>query len=104
MIIPAKESFTNINYIKDLQESQEESQEESYLFLVKRISVAFQRNSMFTISNSEVVNELYSDNNSDNTSKNNNKREFEDNISEYSSDNSSKACQVNFDASEIEIE
>ncbi|CAB4399610.1 unnamed protein product [Rhizophagus irregularis] len=43
LITPVKESFTNINYVKDLQELQEESQEESYLFLVKRMPVVSQK-------------------------------------------------------------
>jgi hypothetical protein len=104
LITPAKESFTNINYVEDLQESQEESQEESYSFLVKRKPVAFQRNRISTIPDPEVVNELFSDGNSDDTSEDDNEREFEDNTSEYSSDGSSEAYQVNFDAPEIEIE
>ncbi|CAB4379402.1 unnamed protein product [Rhizophagus irregularis] len=43
LITPVKESFTNINYVKDLQELQEELQEESYLFLVKRMPVVSQK-------------------------------------------------------------
>ncbi|CAG8775546.1 3409_t:CDS:2, partial [Rhizophagus irregularis] len=59
---------------------------------------------LITPAKEKVVNELFSDDDSDDTPENDNEREFEDNTSEYSSDASSEACQVNFDAPEIEIE
>ncbi|CAG8449426.1 12613_t:CDS:2 [Funneliformis mosseae] len=43
----------------------------------------------------QIINELFSDNNNDDASKDS-KRDYEDNILEYSLDESEKACQVNF--------
>ena len=82
----------------------EESQEENYQFLVKRIPVTF-RNSRMSISLPETANELFSDDDGDDTSGEDNEREraFEDDALEYSSDGKSdEDFQVNFDAPELE--
>src|SRR5205807_2174895 len=86
----------------------EKSQEEIYSFLVKRSLITFQKNKMSKSSLPEVVSELFSDDDDDgnynDASEEHNGRYFEDNTLEYSSDDSEKSFQVNFDAPEIELE
>ncbi|CAB4429336.1 unnamed protein product [Rhizophagus irregularis] len=80
----------------------EEPQEESYPFLVKRAPIASQKYRRSETSLPEIINELLSDN-GDNASEEDNERNFEDITSEYSSDDSEEDYQVNFDAPEMEL-
>ena len=86
----------DINYNKG-------SQKESYSFLVKRTSISFQKSRISKTSLPKVINELFSDNNNNNTSEDS-ERDSEDDILEYSSDESEEACQVNFNTLEMESE
>ncbi|CAB4429140.1 unnamed protein product [Rhizophagus irregularis] len=99
LILPDPENDINYN---------EGSQEEIYSFLVKRAQpIAFQKNRMSKTSFPEVTSELFfddDDDDDDDASKEYNGKYFEDNTLEYSSDDSEKDYQVNFDASEIETE
>lgn len=80
----------------------EEPQEESYPFLVKRAPIASQKYRRSETSLPEIINKLLSDN-GDNASEEDNERNFEDITSEYSSDDSEEDYQVNFDAPEMEL-
>ncbi|CAB4415315.1 unnamed protein product [Rhizophagus irregularis] len=85
----------------------EEPQEESYPFLVKRAPIIFQKNRTSETSLSGVINELLSDDDDDDgdgASEEDNERNYEDITLEYSSDDSDEDCRVNFDAPEVEFE
>ena len=80
-------------------------QEEIHSFLVKRMPIAFQKNRTSRTSLPEVIDEVFSDDDRDGASDEKDyERNFRDNTLEYSSDDDLEEDQVNFDASEIELE
>ncbi|CAB5385244.1 unnamed protein product [Rhizophagus irregularis] len=99
-LIPSPEIVMNINNEEDHEEN---LQEESYQFLVKRASIGVQKNNRISTSTTpEVINELLFDN--DNVSEDE-RRELEDSsvVDEDITSESDEDCQVDFSVPEIEI-
>ena len=83
---------------------QESHEEICYSFLVRRrMPITSQKKRKIKISIPEAISELFSDDDGDDTSEDD-KRDFEDDILEYSSDDSDEDFQVNFGAPEMELE
>src|ERR1041384_4553767 len=72
----------------DIPREPQVSREESYSFLVRKMPVTSQTKRKSKISIPEVIIELFSDDGGDNTSEEDNESAFEDDVLEYSSNDS----------------
>ena len=101
---PPIDLISTLEDIMDISDEEpQESHEESYSFLVRRMPITSQKKKKSEISVPEAISEVFSDDDGDGTSEEDNEEVFEDDVLEYSSDDSDEDFQVNFTAPATEL-